>query len=181
MVINNIDDLLKYLQQYAILPVSKSTSELEQRIIDEAERKHLVYQSSKHNYKLDSLGYDVLKSKLSWEQFNTLLEIKESSKKASHFDEAISHYTNIGYKDAAARKGYYGNDFNTSKAKPILFPIPPEVKVSKLKKSRQAVSRFLQHWFVEKYLKTFLYLIFGAIIVILIRYYIKLNFPFLLK
>jgi len=76
MTINKIDDLLKYLEQYTLLPTNKSTPDLEQKVIDEAERKKLVYQSSKHAYKLDSLGYDVLKSRLSWEQFNELQNTK---------------------------------------------------------------------------------------------------------
>ncbi|QNN42950.1 hypothetical protein [Pedobacter roseus] len=130
MIINNIDDLLKYLEQYTLLPVSKSTLTSEQKVIDEAERKNLVYQSSNHTYKLDSLGYDVLKSRLSWEQFSQLQNAKHqygigTALANAGMSEGLSN--SMKYAEEVKARSSYIEALERVASKPQVLPLAPEL------------------------------------------------------
>lgn len=134
MDINTIDDLLKYLSEYQEIRLYENTKKLERSIVLDAVNKKLLYNSNSNVYKLDSLGYKVVQSRLSWAAYQ--VEEKEYS-----FDKAIQFHVKQQIDDATFKKTgrrYYQQPTTNVEERvagePTLIPLPSEPKLSWLKR-----------------------------------------------
>lgn len=194
------DNALRYLNKqqtkmhhrYVIRSVNAETGSQARLVIDKLINDGLISKDYQDYYKITPMGRDVADDAGGYRNFSDAMKYHGTDIQPIDYLTAKRNNPNaIGYtseplpfgglypntkpisvkyaEEIKARSGYI-EALERVAGEPIIFPIAPDVKVSRWKKIIGGVSKFLQHWFVEKYLK----LIIMALLTLLLGYFGKL-------